>query len=327
MQELLELFAQYLGEGRKAALRTRQAYGRDLAELARFLKEVRGVEDWSRVATADLRAWLASRMRDSKKSTVARKLQSLKSFFSFLEKTGRRADNPARVLSAPKQDRPLPTHLTVDEAVHLVQAPLRRGAGPAAAEGSAAQAARLRDAAMLELLYSSGLRVSELVALDPEHLRLDLGLVRVVAGKGGKERLVPVGRQAAQALEAWLAVRGRLAGRGECPALFLNRRGGRLSVRSVERLMEASLEGLTMGRKLGPHALRHAMATHLLEGGADLRSVQEILGHKSLGTTQKYTHLTVEHLMRVYDRAHPRAAQAAPGPAPAAPGLPETSEE
>lgn len=141
------------------------------------------------------------------------------------------------------------------------------------------------------------------------HLRLDLALVQVVRGKGGHQRLVPVGRQALQALKAYLAARPALLApeQQDQPALFVNRQGGRFSQRSVQRMLQGHLPGLSVGRKASPHSLRHAMATHLLEGGADLRSVQEMLGHKSLSTTQKYTHLSVDHLLKVYDRAHPRA--------------------
>jgi integrase/recombinase XerC len=224
------------------------------------------------------------------------------------------AANPARLLRPPQQEKPLPKRLNVDEAFHLVTAPGRQPE-PETGEAKLA-AARLRDTAMLELLYSSGLRVSELTGLDLEHLRADLGLLQVVHGKGGRDRLVPVGKKAWEALTAWLAARHLLLapGGGQEQALFLNQRGGgRLTPRSVQRLVGMSREGLQVGRKVSPHTLRHAMATHLLEGGADLRSVQEMLGHKSLSTTQKYTHLLGDHLSRVYDKAHPRA-QAASGP-------------
>jgi integrase/recombinase XerC len=197
----------------------------------------------------------------------------------------------------------------VDEVFHLVEAPRPRGRPYGSTE--LRQTLEARERAALELLYSSGLRVGELAALDVDDLRLELGLVTVRRGKGGRSRVVPVGESAAAALAAYLQVRHRLLSPQDPdqPALFLNRRGGRLSTRSLQRVVDQRRAGLSVGRRVSPHSLRHAMATHLLESGADLRSVQEMLGHKSLSTTQKYTHLTVDHLLAVYDRAHPRAAR------------------
>ena len=305
MPDLLAAFEGYLAEGAGAAPLTRSAYLRDVREFAAFMSGRSPAWDWPQVGDNEVLAWLADGLKRKKRSTMARKLMSLRRFFDFLLERQVVAANPARTVRPPRQGKHLPARLSVDEAFHLVQGPAR---DQGKALEPAQQAAALRDLAMLELLYSSGLRVSELTGLDTGHLRLDLGLVRVVSGKGGRERWVPVGNSAAAALNRYLAARDQLRKEGdEQEALFLNQRGGRLSPRSVQNLVARYAGELSHGRKLSPHSLRHAMATHLLEGGADLRSVQEMLGHKSLSTTQKYTHLTVDRLLKVYDQAHPRA--------------------
>jgi integrase/recombinase XerC len=306
MDELVQEFVQHLSEARGLAPRTVEAYRRDLGQFAAFLAARRQVEGWAEVEPADVRAFVAARLKADRRSTVGRKLSSLRAFFGYASRRTGQAD-PTREAKPPKAGRQLPRRLSVDEAFHLVEP----AADQAEPRDPKAAAARARDAAVLETLYSCGLRVSELVSLDLDHLRLDLGLVQVKEGKGGRERLAPVGRRAARALEAWLEARPLLAKPGRTGrALFVNARdGGRLGQRSVQRLVERRGAGLAVGRRVSPHSLRHAMATHLLEGGADLRSVQEMLGHKSLSTTQKYTHLTVDHLMRVYDRAHPGARE------------------
>lgn len=308
MDDWLAAFESYLAEGAAAAALTRSAYLRDVREFQGFRQAQGKLTDWSQVGDGDVLAWLAQGLRSKKRSTMARKLMSLRRFFDFLQARGAVAANPARLVRPPKRGRHLPARLSVDEAFHLLEEPARQQEGR---NLSAPQkAALLRDLAMLELLYSSGLRVSELTGLDSEHLRLDLGLLRVVSGKGGRERWVPVGRRAAEALGKYQEARPVLLGDAQPQAaLFLNQRGGRLHPRSVQRLVARVAGGLEAGRRLSPHALRHAMATHLLESGADLRSVQEMLGHKSLSTTQKYTHLAVDRLLRVYDQAHPRAQE------------------
>ncbi|MGD9124428.1 MAG: tyrosine recombinase XerC [Desulfarculaceae bacterium] len=305
---MLQAFAEYQVQARRASENTVAAYTRDVRQFLSYTQGRREISSWEEVDAADVRAFLAQGLKTQKRSTVARKLASLRSFFDYLQQEHQLGLNPSALVRPPKQEQPLPPRLSVDEAFHLVEQPA--GQADAGKKRDKQAAARSRDRAMLELLYSSGLRVSELVGLDLEHLRLDLGLVQVIKGKGGRERLVPVGAKAQAALEQWLQQRDALLAKdnpGQA-ALFLNQRGGRLSVRSVQNLLQRLIPGLSISRKIGPHALRHAMATHLLEGGADLRSVQEMLGHKSLRTTQKYTHLTVDHLLKVYDQAHPRAA-------------------
>lgn len=309
MENRLKAFESYLAEGAGAAALTSAAYTRDVGEFAAFLEAARPGWEWPSVGENEVLAWMAQGLKTKKRSTMARKLMSLRKFFDFLLRRGEITANPARQVKPPRQGRHLPPRLSVDEAFHLVQGPAREMGSKEMT--STQRAAALRDMAMLELMYSSGLRVSELVGLDTGHLRLDLALARVVDGKGGRERWVPVGGRAMDALKHYLASRAELAPRGvEQEALFLNQKGGRITQRSVQRLVARFAGELSAGRKLSPHALRHAMATHLLEGGADLRSVQEMLGHKSLSTTQKYTHLTVDHLLKVYDQAHPRAHEA-----------------
>lgn len=310
MDQELRDFAGFLSEGKGRSPHTVAAYTRDLKEFGGFLREKRRVDSWEKVQATDVRAFMAQGLKTLAKSTVARKLASLRAFFDFLRERGLKVD-PSRLVQPPKQDKPLPRRLSVDEAFHLVEAerPKRRDYG----SEELRRALETRDRALLELVYSSGLRVQEVRGLDLDDLRLDIGLVHIRMGKGSKERVVPVGEKAMQALQEHLKWRQEMLpaegpGRDE-KALFLNARGKRLTTRAMQNLLAERLGGLSVGRKVSPHSLRHAMATHLLEGGADLRSVQEMLGHASLSTTQKYTHLTMDHLMKVYDKAHPRARE------------------
>ncbi|MGE5840580.1 MAG: tyrosine recombinase XerC [Deltaproteobacteria bacterium] len=234
----------------------------------------------------------------ARRTTVSRKMSAVKCFFSFLEKGGLVRNNAAADLTAPKQEKYIPTYLPVDEMFRLLDRPDQgRPLGS-------------RDQAILEMLYSCGLRVSELVGLDIRSIDFDQRLVRVL-GKGNKERIVPVGKEAVKALRRYLdftlSLRKKAGGDAETGPLFINSRGGRLSTRSVAKIVKKyGREGGLM-LDISPHALRHTFATHLLDGGADLRSVQELLGHVSLSTTQKYTHVSLDKLMEVYDKAHPRS--------------------
>ncbi|MFW5906421.1 MAG: tyrosine recombinase XerC, partial [Desulfobia sp.] len=236
-----------------------------------------------------------------KNSTSARKLSALRSFFRFLLRDAKIKKDPLEKIAMPKQGKYIPVFLTVDEVFSLLQAPTDNDTHAG------------RDRAVLEILYSTGMRVSELSGLDMGRLEQADSLVRVI-GKGNKERIVPMGRPAVRALDDYLAERERLLAariqKGkevESEAVFLNRRGGRLTSRSVQRLVQHYALRAGISTRVTPHALRHSFATHLLEMGADLRAVQELLGHVSLSTTQKYTHLNVDHLMEVYDRTHPMA--------------------
>jgi integrase/recombinase XerC len=285
----VERFLRYLAVERGASGHTLKSYRTDLADCAAFLAA-------GRLATlldADartLRAYLAAlHDRGLARSSVARRLATLRSFYRFLMRRGHARANPARELATPRLPKRLPGYLPIDEAVALLQAPF-----PPTPAGA-------RDRALLELFYASGVRVAELAGLDLEDVELREGTARVL-GKGGKERMVPIGRQAVLALRAYLGPR-----EGTTGPLFLNERGGRLTVRSLHRIVRARARAAGIQRRVTPHTLRHTFATHLLDAGADLRLIQELLGHARLGTTQKYTHVSTERLMKVYDAAHPRA--------------------
>jgi integrase/recombinase XerC len=298
---LIRRFTEHLASERRASEHTVRAYTRDLEALAAFVREK--TEQPAEIRAIDrvlLRAWLGELSRVVSPVTIARKLSSLRAFYAYLEREGLVRDNPSRLLASPKLRRKLPTLLNASAAAGVMEAPLAR-------EGREVE--KLRDAAMLELLYGSGLRVSELAALDVNDVSLGAGEVRVL-GKGRKERIVPVGSKAVDSLSRYLEHRAVLARDGEpgaAKALFLGRRGTRLGVRRVQTLVQR-YGALGAGRAdLHPHALRHSCATHMLEGGADLRSIQEMLGHSSLSTTQRYTHVSLDQLFAVYDRAHPLA--------------------
>jgi integrase/recombinase XerC len=307
------LVAQYLGElaGENASAHTVRSYGVDLAQFGEFLRRMhpRAAEKTllTLVDPLTVRAFMASlRNRGLAPGTMARKVAALRSFLQFCCRRGLLAWNPAALVTTPKVPKPLPRHLTVDQAFQLLATP--QGAAPRT----------LRDRAILELFYASGIRVGELTGLDDEDVDLPERVVKVM-GKGKKERIVPIGRPAVEALKAYLAVRDALSGsRSGSPGapgrpgsrrapLFLNHRGGRLSARSVERVLAKYLRQSGLGKAITPHGLRHSFATHLLQAGADLRVIQELLGHARLSTTQRYTHVNLDQLMAVYDRAHPKA--------------------
>jgi integrase/recombinase XerC len=276
-----------------------RAYVRDVVS---FLDDL-GVHDDAAlptVALADLRAWLGvlSR-RGAARSTVARTSASLRTFFGWLERTGRISTDPSLRLTAPRRHRTLPPVLAQRSAAALLDV--------AAVAADDDDPVHLRDRAALELLYATGIRVGELVGLDVDDVDRTTNVLRVV-GKGDKERRVPFGIPARDAVDAWL-VRGRprLAGPSSGPALLLGRRGRRADQRQIRQVVHTLLTHVPDAPDLGPHGLRHSAATHLLEGGADLRMVQELLGHASLATTQIYTHVSVDRLKRSYAQAHPRA--------------------
>lgn len=299
----LAQFVDYLAGERRASEHTISAYRRDLEALIAFTRE--RVEKEPKIADLDkflLRAFLGQLARTLTPTSIARKLSSIRAFFKFLEREGRVRKNPAQMLSTPKLGRKLPTFLSVDAASEVMNAPLEL---PGMREPE-----RIRDSLMLELLYGSGLRVSELSGLDVNDVSLERLEIRVL-GKGKKERIVPIGAKAREAIESYLPVRGMLRNRktgAQHPsALLLGRQGTRLGQRRVQTLVQR-YGALGAGRPdLHPHALRHTCATHMLEGQADLRTIQEILGHSSLSTTQRYAHVSLDQLLGVYDRAHPMA--------------------
>ncbi|HSB41242.1 MAG TPA: tyrosine recombinase XerC [Methylomirabilota bacterium] len=282
-------FLEYQGVERGASPHTLRSYAADLSEFTRFLAEEQ-IAGWEAADTRAVRAFAARlHHRRLAKATIARKLAAVRSCFRFLARRGVLAANPARQVRGPRLGRRLPSFLPVDETAALL--------GPAP-EPSLAGA---RDRALLELLYASGLRVAEGCGLDLDDLDEARGTVRVL-GKGARERVVPVGETALEALGAYLERRGRRRG-----PLFLNARGGRLTTRSAHRIVRARAREAGIVQRVTPHTLRHSFATHMLGAGADLRLIQELLGHRRLSTTQRYTHVSPEHLMRVYDAAHPRA--------------------
>jgi len=290
-------FLVHLETERRASAHTVRAYLGDLAQYAAFLA-ARGAEVVPS-SPAVVRAFVAEAAATAGPVSIGRKLSSLRTLYRFLVREGLAPDNPARAVSSPRRPKRLPEVLPEEEVAVLVEA-------PNAEQGALA----LRDRAFLELLYASGLRVSELTGLDVGDLDLAQGLVRVL-GKRRKERIVPFGGPAAGALRRWLdegrpalATRARGA---DAEALFLNHRGGRLGPRSVARRISRWVLAAGLPRHVHPHVLRHSFATHLLGNGADLRGIQELLGHASLSTTQRYTHLDWKRLAEVYDRAHPRA--------------------
>jgi integrase/recombinase XerC len=289
-------FVLHLRTERRASPHTVMAYERDLSGLIAFAHE-QACDDVEAIDLYLLRGWLGQLARTQASSSVARKVAAVRTWMRWLRRRGVLTKSPADDLASPKVRRQLPTFLSVDLAKQVVEAPDESAVG-------------LRDRAVLELLYGSGLRVGELVRLNREDVDLANATGRVL-GKGGKERIVPLGRPCVAAIEAYLRVRGALVhpktGAEDPRALFLARGGARLGVRRVQKLV-ARFGALGAGRAdLHPHALRHTCATHLLDGGADLRAIQELLGHASLSTTQRYTHVSMEHLMKVYDAAHPLA--------------------
>jgi integrase/recombinase XerC len=298
-------FIHYLSEEKNASPHTCRCYRRDLEGFQDFLKNSgmvlspAGKVEIEKVDRIDIRKYLSFLHRKNRKSSIARKISTLRSFYKYLVREQVIPSNPAKSVSTPKIEKTLPTTLTVDEAFRLMESP--ETISEKFSEGSREKG--LRDRAILELLYSSGLRVSELVGLNSNQLDLDLGIVKVM-GKGRKERIVPVGAKAIEALVAYLKEREIVE--GDEP-IFVNSLGGRLTARSVGRLMKGYSRRSGIFRKVSPHSLRHTFATHLLDAGADIREIQEMLGHSSLSTTQRYTHISAGKLMEVYDKAHPRS--------------------
>lgn len=304
-------FLRYLEIERNASRRTVLSYGGDLMEFHRFLAgsdraapigrgggdevgvDGNGRVDVSGISTADVTAFVYRLRCECKKVTVARKLSSIRSFFRFLMKKGAMACNPAELVPTPKVEKMLTPVLTVEEAECLVEAP---------ADLQAATARR--DLAILEALYSSGIRVSELTGIDMKDVDLSSGTIKVL-GKGGKERIAYIGAHARDAMRAYIGAH-REGAPADAP-LFTGARGGRVSQRTVQRLVKKYVLKSGIDKTPTPHALRHTFATHLLDAGVDLRSIQEMLGHSKLSTTQRYTRVSIASMMEAYDRAHPLA--------------------
>jgi integrase/recombinase XerC len=293
----IDQFLAYLRAERGASPQTLRAYSSDLAQLADYLEADHELDDAdpADIELQHLRGFVAERFEQNASSSIARKISTIRSFWSFLVKREFVADDPASLLSSPKVSRPLKNYLNVDEVFHLLESHTPEGA------------LGVRDRAIWEVGYGCGLRASEIVGLNLPAVHLEESWVRVL-GKGHKERQVPLGRKAKRALETYLSRRMELvSGETEDQALFLNYKGGRLSTRSLRRLLKDHLIRAGLDTSITPHGLRHSYATHLLDSGADLRGIQELLGHANLSTTERYTHVSVDRLMEVYDKAHPLA--------------------
>jgi integrase/recombinase XerC len=295
-------FLDYLTFERNVSPNTIAAYRDDLESFVGFLSndyltQARDQIELRAVDRLAVRSYLAHLSRRKlSRASVARHLSALRSFFKYLVREGVVEANPARTVATPKKEKHLPAVMqTSDVALLLEQPDTSINLG-------------VRDAAFLELLYASGLRIGELVGIDIDDLELRARLVKV-HGKGSKERIVPFGSKAETALRAWLAVRGELAHDVDEQAVFVNYRGQRITTRSVRRLFDGYLKQAALRAGISPHTMRHSFATHLLNAGADLRGIQELLGHASLSTTQKYTHLNDWQLIAVYRKAHPRATK------------------
>jgi len=296
---LLADYEQHLRHERNLSQHTVRAYLTDLRGLFTHLARL-SITEPAGVDLRGLRSWLAlQQSKGAERTTVQRRAAAARVFFAWAHETGRLGSNPAVALRSPRVRRALPPTLEQADAVAMLEAAMARAREDESPVG-------VRDVAILELLYASGIRVSELCGLDLTDIDVERRLLRVL-GKGNKERSVPLGAPAQRALDAYLVVRGRLVGRTTTNAVFLGERGGRIDPRVVRRIVHRALDVVEGAPNLGPHGLRHAMATHLLEGGADLRSVQEMLGHASLATTQIYTHVTSERLRAAFEQAHPRA--------------------
>ncbi len=303
MQNAINTFVQSLAVEKGYSQHTCRAYRHDLEEFSAYFMQISGRRSRQdrnavtieHVDAMAIRGFLGVLHKKNTKRTVARKLSALRSFFNYFVKQGKLADNPAAMILTPKQDKTIPVYLPVDEMFRLLDS--IHGDGLLA----------LRNRAIFETLYSCGIRVSELVAMDNKDVEADAGVIRVM-GKGAKQRIVPVGQTALAAIERYRQRLQVATGKAPKPdkALFLNKNNGRLSARSVRRILDKFVRASGLLKPVSPHAMRHSFATHLLDAGANLRIVQELLGHKSLSTTQKYTHVSIDRLMEAYDRAHPR---------------------
>ena len=291
MEGAVKTFFSYLKTEKGVSPHTLRSYQSDLEQFVRYLDSGGRRVAWKKITHQKLRGYLVHLGRTGiRRSSISRKLTVLRSFFRFLHREEIISHDPARILAGPNQDHRLPTVLTVDEMFQVVGAP----------KGGDHRA--LRDRAILETLYSTGIRLSELVALDFADLNETEGVIRV-KGKGRKERIVPIGSKALESISVYR----REVAAGIPGPVFVGPSGRRLSSRTVARRVESAARLLSRGIHVTPHSLRHSYATHLLEGGADLRSIQELLGHVRLSTTQRYTHVSADRLMEVYDASHPRA--------------------
>lgn len=301
MNEILKKYEEYLKHEKDASEHTVKNYMADLYQFAGYMQKNHanianaGKSGLTKIDHNIVRAYLSTLFGKNNPASIARKLASLRSFFKYWIKEGVLSANPAKDVATPKVPKRLPKFLTVDEVATLLNSPTNT------------DILTLRDKAMMEVMYASGLRVSELVGLDTDHVSLSEGVVKVL-GKGRKERVVPIGQKAQTAVSNYFTRREELLDKSHpSKAVFLNRQGDRITPRSVERMVQKYLRVSGIQKEVTPHVLRHSFATHMLNSGADLRGIQELLGHTSLSTTQKYTHVSVDKLMDVYEKSHPKA--------------------
>lgn len=295
MKRKLETFSEYLQYEKTMSPHTLRNYMSDLKQFHHYMTQEKKIREWASVTNIMIRNYLGQLYRQNAKSSIARKLASIRHFLQFLVKQKVIKTDPSQLIATSKQVRKLPTVLDIDDVFHLIETPdLSTSLGK-------------RDRAILELMYATGIRVSELVAINLEDVAGKTETLRV-RGKGRKERIVPFGQKAKQALHTYVQARSLLYKQKQEPkALFLNMRGTRLTTRSIARMIDKYILLCGQSRKVSPHALRHTFATHLLSAGANLRDIQELLGHESLSTTQKYTHVSLTKLMEEYDKSHPKA--------------------
>jgi integrase/recombinase XerC len=308
MEQHLRNFLDYIALNRNASAHTVAAYESDLSQFLAFAARHLDIEPGNlepgNLELSTVRAFMADLYKQGQaRASVARKLSALRAFGRYMKREGWIEFDPSALAVAPRREQKVPAHLTVDEMSRLLDMP------------DTTTPLGRRDRAWLELFYASGLRLSELVGLDLEDVNLSARMVRVM-GKGGKERIVPFNASAKNALAAWLKDRHRLTARKSVDALFVNSRGARLTGRSVQRFVSRYVAACSTRFGISPHALRHSFATHLLSAGADLRAIQELLGHVQLSTTQRYTHVNAAQLLDVYRKAHPRARGGAPSTRP-----------
>lgn len=300
LDTLIENFEHYISIEKNLSLHTRRNYLSDLNQFKEFLEREYPKIRYEAIDNTIIRSYLGFLYKKNKKSSIARKLASLRTFFKFLLRAGVLKKNPASLVSTPRLEKHVPSFLSIDETFILLKMP------------DDTTPVGIRDKAIMEILYSSGVRVSELVEMNEGDLDLNLGIIKVM-GKGRKERIVPIGSKAIEALNHYLETKKRRSkiplSSSLNPPVFLNPRGGRLSTRSVARIINRYVEQCGLLKNISPHSLRHTFATHMLDAGADLRAIQELLGHVSLSTTQKYTHVSLDKLMEVYDKAHPKSRE------------------
>jgi integrase/recombinase XerC len=295
MKKDITQFIETLSSEKGYSPNTCRGYENDLCEFCNYLIASRLPSESRKIDGLAIRSYLGFLHKNNKKSSIARKLAALRSFFRFMVKTGKITDNPAEGILTPKRNKTIPDYLSVDDMFRLLDFPQKD------------TILGKRNQAILETLYSTGVRISELNGLNISNVAFHTGIIRVL-GKGNKERLVPIGKKALSAIKRYLEARTKREGDPppESP-LFLNNTGKRLSTRSMSRVLEKALKQSGLMHHISPHGIRHTFATHMLDAGTDLRALQELLGHATLSTTQQYTHVSIDRLMEIYDKTHPRS--------------------